>query len=332
MDKKSKVTLALTIILGFGLMFFPGAGLCKYPVDKLTIVVPFSTGGTTDRIARAMAPAISRQLGVPVMIINRKGGGSIVGIKAHLKNDPADGSVIAYQIEPYLSGAIVKGAWKLDDFDYLGVNYWSPQSIWVRKDSKYKTLEQLLEAIKADPKKIKHSYLPNSWGLPILALLKERIGAEPKAIPYQGGGPQRMAVISGDVDFAVTELFGTRAAAAADLKPLCIFDTTRATSAYPEVPTVNEVMKKMGLSPMPVVSNFRFYLVKKGFKQKYPDRWNALVKALEKASADPEFKDILSKQKLEVTWKGPEECQKAVEESNQFCQQFKQFWAKKEKK
>ncbi|MFH1757448.1 MAG: tripartite tricarboxylate transporter substrate binding protein [Pseudomonadota bacterium] len=326
MNRKINVALALTIVLGLGWMLLPGAGFCAYPVDKLTIVVPYPTGGTTDRLARARTPALSKQLGVPVTIANREGGGSIVGIKAHLKNDPADGSFIVYQIQPYLSGGIIKGAWKLSDFDYLGLDYWSPQSIWVRKDSKYKTLEQLFEAIKTDPKKIKHAYLPNSWALPIIALLKERIGAEPKAIPYQGGGPQRLAIIAGDVDFGVTELYGTRAAAEADLKPLCVFDTARVTSAYPETPTINEVMKKMGLKAMPIVSNFRFYLVKKGFKQKYPDRWDTLVKAMQKASADPEFKDILSKQKLVATWKGPEECERAVVESDQFCQQFKAFF------
>lgn len=325
MNKKTNVGLALTIILGLGWMLFPGAGLCEYPVDKLTIVVPYPTGGTTDRLARVMTLPLSKQLGVPVTIANREGGGSIVGIKAHLKNDPADGSFIVYQIQPYLSGGIIKGAWKLNDFDYLGLDYWSPQSIWVRKDSKYKTLEQLLEAIKTDSKKIKHGYLPNSWGLPIMALFKERIGAEPKAIPYQGGGPQRMALVAGDTDFGVTELYGTRAAAEADLRPLCVFDTAR-VAAYPEVPTVNEVMKKMGLKDMPIVSNFRFYHVKKGFKQKYPDRWDTLIKAMEKASADPGYKDMLSKQKLEATWKGPTECEKEVVESDRFCQQFKEFF------
>ena len=123
---------------------------------------------------------------------NRGGGGSFVGSEAHLKNDPADGSFIVYQIQPYLSGAIIKGAYKLDDWDFIGANYWSPQSIWVKKDSKYKTLEQLLDDIKAKSTKIKHSYLPNSWALPIIALLKDRIGVEPKAIPYQGGGNHGM--------------------------------------------------------------------------------------------------------------------------------------------
>ncbi len=320
-------------ILGF-LVFFalvlsglilPPAAVSKYPLDKLTIVVPYPTGGTTDRLARVMAPFLSKQLGVPVTIANREGGGSIVGIKAHLKNDPADGSHIVYQIEPYLSGGILKGAWKMEDFDYLGVDYWSPQSIWVKKDSKYATLEQLLQEIKALGPKIKHGYLPNSWGLPVVALLKERIGTEPKGIPYQGGGPQRIALLAGEIDFIVSELYGTRAAAEADLKPIGIFEKSR-MALYPEVPTINEVMEKMGLKPMPIVSNFRFYLVKKGFKQKYPDRWDMLIKSLEKASADPEYKVILSKQKLEATWKGPSECAKAVAESFKYCEQFKEFF------
>lgn len=325
MIRKINFTLNLIFIWAFALFLFPMMGFCEYPVDKLTIVVPYPTGGTTDRMARAFAPSLSKQLGVPVTIANREGGGSIVGIKAHLKNDPVDGSFIVYQIQPYLSGGVIRGAWKLEDFDYIGIDYWSPQSIWVRKDSKFKTLEELLQAIKTDPKKIKHGYLPNSWGLPVISLLKERIGAEPKGIPYQGGGPQRMALIAGDIDFAVTELYGTRAAAEPDLRPLCIFDRAR-VAAYPDVPTINEVMKKLGLKEMPILSNFRFYMVKKGFKQKHPDRWQALIKAMEKASADPVYKDILSKQKLEAIWKGPEECEKTIIEDDKFCQQFKEFF------
>lgn len=325
MNKIKIITIFFFLSLMGSLLILTPAGICKYPVDKLTIVVPYPTGGTTDRLARVIAPFLSKQLGVPVTIANREGGGSIVGIKAHLKNDPADGSHIVYQIEPYLSGGILKGAWKMDDFDYVGVDYWSPQSIWVKKDSKYKTLEQLLQEIKAQGTKIKHGYLPNSWGLPAVALLKERIGAEPKGIPYQGGGPQRMALLAGDTDFIVSELFGTRAAAEADLRPIGIFEKNR-INFYPDVPTINQVMEKMGLKPMPLLSNFRFYMVKKGFKQKYPDRWDTLVKALKKASADPEYKIILSKQKLEATWKGPSECEKAVAESYQYCEKFKEFF------
>jgi len=68
------------------------------------------------------------------------------------------------------------------------------------------------------------------------------------------------------------------------------------------------------------------YLVKKGFKQKYPDRRDMLVKALDKASADPEYKTILSKQKLEATWRGPADCEQAVAESYQYCEKFKEFF------
>ena len=325
MNRMKKTALALLVVMALGTAGFAGVGYCKYPVDKLTIVVPFSTGGTTDRIARALAPALSEKLGVPVTIENRSGGGSIVGGKAHLKNDPTDGSFIVYQIQPYLSSAVIKGMWKLDDWDYIGINYWSPQSIWVRKDSKYTSLEQLLEDVKEKGGRVKHAYIPNSWGLPIVSLLKERIGAEAKGIPYQGGGPQRMALVAGDVDFIVSELYGTRAGAEADLKPLCIFDTKR-LAEYPDVPTANEVMQKMGLESLPVVSNFRFFKVKKGFKQNHPDRWNDLVQAMEKASLDPRFKEILEKQKLESTWMGPEACRKAVEESDQFCQKFKELF------
>lgn len=320
------VALAALVVM----LAAPAPGLAEWPTKQLNIVVPYGPGGTTDRIARAMGPFLEKELGVPVVLINRKGGGAVVGTKAHLLNDPADGSFIVYTIEPYLSGAVFKGALKLDDFDYFGLNYFSPQGLWVNAKSKYKTAQELFADIKAKPGKITMSVIPNSWSRVAASLIKDRLGAGVKGIPYQGGGKQRMAVIKNDVMCTVTEVYGTLAAAAEDMRCLAVFGNKRLPE-LPDTPTFNELMKEMGLKSIPPLSNFRFFMVKKAFKAKYPDRFKALAEALGKAAKNPEYIKMMATQKLKVSWEGPAETKAAVYESNQTLQPFASFWQKKKK-
>lgn len=323
--RNGNMKLLVTIVIGIILVFYAAPIRAEYPVKKLNIVVPFGAGGTTDRVSRAMARFLQEELGVPVVVVNRSGGAGLVGTKAHLQSDPDDGSFIAYTLQPYLSGQIVKGAYTINDFDYIGVNYSWPQAIWVKTGSQFKSLKDLLEAIKREPNKIKSAFLANAWSAVVNGLLEERLGSKIKGIPYDGGGSQRIAVISGDVDFSVSDLYGTIAAAAADMSMLAVFEKKR-LSQYPDVPTISEVMKEMGYERMPILSNFRFYFVKKGFKQKYPKRWEMLVSALERTCKNPELLDMMSKQKLKLQWKGPEEATAAIVESHEAAMKFKEFW------
>ena len=318
-------TLIALVLSVFGLLSQASDGNCADNFSELKIVVPASPGGTTDRIARGMTPPMSEVLGIPVVIVNRKGGGGLVAAKTHLKQDPADGSYILYVVQPYLSGMVFKGAMTIDDFDYLGANYWSPQALWVRNDSKFKSIKELLTAIKSDPKKVRQAFIPNSWSQVGSALISERLGNEPKNIPYNGGGKQRLALISGDVDFGISEFYGTRAGAGDKLRPLCVITSSRLPN-FPNVPTLNETLQKMGLEPIPDMANFRFFIVKKGFKEKYPERWNMIVKALKAACKDTKFQDMMTKQKLQVTWKGPDDCRSEVIETHEVLKQFAEFW------
>ncbi|MBM4332062.1 MAG: tripartite tricarboxylate transporter substrate binding protein [Deltaproteobacteria bacterium] len=323
MDKK-KAAIISAILVSLVWLVSPEVGFCKWPTKQLNIVVPYGAGGTTDRVMRGLAPFLEKEIGAPVVIVNRPGGGALVGTKAHLANDPADGSFIVYTIQPYLSGQIAKKAFTIDSFDYFGLNYRSPQGVWVKSDSKYDTMEKLIKAIKETPTKIKMAYIPNSWSPVASALLAERIGAEAKGIPYEGGGVQRMAIVSGDCDFTITEVYGTLAAAAQDMKALAVVEEERLPE-IPNVPTLNEVLKKIGASPMPDLSNTRFFLVKKGFKEKYPERWTMLLQAMEKAHKNPDFIAMMAKQKLEVTWKDAEATRKSVVESDKICQKYAKY-------
>jgi tripartite-type tricarboxylate transporter receptor subunit TctC len=308
------------------LLIGSGTGHCEWPTKQLNIVVPYGAGGTTDRVIRALGPFLEKELGVPMVLVNRPGGGGLVGAKAHLVNDPADGSFIVYNLQPYLSGAVIKGAFRLEDFDYFGLNYYSPQGLWVNaKTGKFKTAEGLFKAIQAQPGKIKMSVVPNSWSRPAAALMAERLGAAVKEIPYEDGGKQRMAVIKEEVDFTVTEIHGTLAAAAEDMACLAVF-AKKPIPEVPNAPLINDKMKAMGKEPLPAISNSRFFHVKSEFRKQYPDRFEQLDQALEKAFKNPEFVDMMKKQKLDIYWMSPAETKTEIYESNEVAKKFAAFW------
>ncbi|MCU0561488.1 MAG: tripartite tricarboxylate transporter substrate binding protein [Desulfobacterales bacterium] len=324
---KTRTGVACALIAGLAVLLSgTGVGFCQWPTKQLNIVVPYGAGGTTDRVIRALGPFLEKELGVPMVLVNRPGGGGLVGAKAHLVNDPADGSFIVYNIQPYLSGAVIKGAFTLDDFDYLGLNYYSPQGLWVNtKAGKYKTAQDLLKAIQAQPGKIKMSVVPNSWSRPSAALITERLGAAVKEIPYEDGGKQRMAVLKEEVDFTVTEIHGTLAAAAEDMTCLAVF-AKKPVPEVPHAPLISDVMKAIGKDALPAISNTRFFHVKTEFRKQYPERFEMLNKALENAFKNPEFVDIMKKQQLDVAWMTPAETKTEIHESHAVAQQFADFW------
>jgi tripartite-type tricarboxylate transporter receptor subunit TctC len=83
----------LALVIRLTVLLVSGAEVCEWPTTHLNVGVPFSPGGNTDRIVRAVVPFLEKEPGLPVVMVNRKGGGGgLVGTKAHIKNDPADGS------------------------------------------------------------------------------------------------------------------------------------------------------------------------------------------------------------------------------------------------
>jgi|GEM_PF-389579 len=323
---KRKITFLLSILIFIGLLFGGSIYAQDWPEEPVTMIVPFGTGGTTDRLARMMGPYMEKELGEPFLIENRSGGGGMVGTQAYHYKEPADGSYLLYTLQPYLSGSIFRGAeYNMDDFNYLGVTYYSVMGIWVNPNSEYDSLSELLNDINENSGSVKAAYIPTSWSEVAITILQKRLDSEIRMVPYDGGAEQRMAVISGDVDFTVTEVHGTLAAAKGDMKCLGVFAEEK-VDAVPETPTVNSQLAKMGRETLPEMSNFRFIMVKKPFKEDYPERWDILVEAFKNALQNPELKAQAAEQSLAVVWKGPEEAAEAMENSHELLTEFKEFW------
>jgi tripartite-type tricarboxylate transporter receptor subunit TctC len=294
-----------------------------WPTKQVTIVVPTGPGGTVDRISRGMAPFLSKELGVNVIIENRPGGDSAVGTISHLKNDPDDGSFWLLESSPMFEVNSIRGApFSLNDFDYIAVIHWDGFGIFVRKESPYKTLGQLFDAIKANPGKMKYACVPGSWDRVLMKIVgEEGLSSKTVDIPYLGGGGEvRTALLGGHVDFCALPFLGTMTSMGPDVRCLGV---TKHQSSAPEIPLIINIARKYNPNlTFPEIVIFRHFDIKKPFKTKYPDRWNRMAEALKAVFNTPDFQDWNKKTRMDLNLMNPSDSARLVTEMEKLARKY----------
>ncbi len=214
----------------------------NYPTRPITLIVPFAAGGGTDGVARIIGTLLEKELGQPVNVVNRAGGNGVVG-HAAIAAAAADGYTLGM-----VTVDITMLHWaKLTpltgrDFTPLALMNIDPAAIIVRSDARYKKLDDLLKAIKANPGKFKSSGtgLGGIWHLAMAGMLKY-VGIDTSSVPWvpSTGAAQAMNdLVAGGVEFVTCSLPEARALIdAGKARPLVIM-SDKASSLYPNVPTL----------------------------------------------------------------------------------------------
>jgi tripartite-type tricarboxylate transporter receptor subunit TctC len=237
-------TLALAAVLG------STAALAQTPAKPIRIIVPYAPGGPIDVTARQLAERVKDSLG-PVIIENRPGAGGNIGADAVAKAAP-DGmtigiaAVATHAINPWLFSKMPYNA--AIDFAPITQMLRVPNVLVMNADTaarlKINTLADLIAYAKANPGKLNFGSGGNgSAGHLAGEMFKRDAGIFAVHIPYNGGNPAQLALLSGQVDFN----FDNLATAAPNiksgkLKALAV-TTARRSPALPEVPPVADTLK-----------------------------------------------------------------------------------------
>ena len=125
-----------------------------YPAKPVEIVVPFVAGGGTDLVGRLMADYMGKKWGKPMLVVNKPGGGGIVGARAALKEGRPDGYTVLMDIHTLSSMHI--GAWKtpqltLADRKFAGRIVRDPMVFAVKADAPWKGFREFSDWVKANP-------------------------------------------------------------------------------------------------------------------------------------------------------------------------------------
>ena len=230
------------VALGLGLGCATVAVAQNYPSRPITMVVPWGAGGGTDATARIVAAMMEKEMGQPVNVVNRTGGNGVVGHSA-IASAPADGYTLG-MITVEISMMHWAGLTDLKPTNYtpLALMNIDPAAVTVRADSPYKTVNDLLAAIKANPGKFKASGTGQGgiWHLALAGMLKDQkmeISAAPW-VPSNGAAPAMNDLAAGGIEFVTCSLPESRALIdAGKARPLTIM-ANQPSGLYPNVPTL----------------------------------------------------------------------------------------------
>ncbi|TFZ02814.1 tripartite tricarboxylate transporter substrate binding protein [Ramlibacter henchirensis] len=215
-----------------------------YPNRPIKIVVANPPGGQTDVASRIIAQEMSNILKQPVVIENKPGANSNLGAE-YVKNQPADGyTLIVTAINNFGSNpALIKNMPfdPLGDFRMIVQTIASPNVLVVAPESRFKTLQDILSAAKAEPGKLTYgSAGAGSSMFLFMELLKSLTKVDIRHVPYQGSARANVDLMGGQIDMQFDSMPGASALIEGKkLRPIVISSAKR-SPVLPDVPTVQE--------------------------------------------------------------------------------------------
>jgi tripartite-type tricarboxylate transporter receptor subunit TctC len=305
-----RLVLAVAALVAGGLA--GGAFAQAYPMRPVEFVIPFAPGGPTDTAIRLIQPALSANLGAPVVLVNKAGGGGAIGMDAVAKAKP-DGYTLAATVRSTLTilpATQPDVTYKISDFAAIGTYALDSQVVMVKSGAPWKTLEELIEHAKKNPGKLTYGSAgqgTNSFFT--MELLKLAYGLDVAHVPFGGSGPVKNAILGGHVQVGAAALSPLLSVIrSGDVTPL-VTSATRRNPALPNVPTLTEKgqpdislstwaeLWAPGKTPRPVMER--------------------LAQALEKTMKDPSVVSAIEKAGLQVEYHDPAATLKLVERENE---------------
>ena len=234
--------LALAAFAALALLA-PGARAQPYPSHPVRMVVPFAPGGATDIIARIVAQRLADRLGQSVVVENKPGAGTTIGNAEVAKAKP-DGYTFLFAPTPFVISQVVYPKLPYDpqkDFAPVSLLATSPFILVVNAAFPARTTAELVAIAKAKPGTVTFASAGNGT-VPHLAgeLFRLRAGVDIVHVPYKGGGPAIVDLVSGQVPM----MFATPIEVSAHVQSgkLRVLGTTSLArlAAMPDVPTLSE--------------------------------------------------------------------------------------------
>ncbi|CAM3813170.1 Tat pathway signal sequence domain protein [Bordetella sputigena] len=264
-----------------------------WPTKPVTVVVPFTAGGTTDLIGRNLSDAL-RSSGVTVIVENKPGAGTSLGLEYVTRAKP-DGTTLLMTSSSSLTiyPNLAKTSYDpLTDFTPIASIAVSPVAIAATPARKIDTFKALTTFAKTNPGKLTFA-VPGLGSVGHLAMadVSKQAGIEMLLVPYRGSSQALSDSLGGNVDLLVTNvdvmLPHVKSGA---LKPLAVL-TPKRWEAWPDVPSAAE----LGMPTINYASNFGVY-VPAGTP---PELVQAIRVAVENAVASPRYKEMLANNYLQ---------------------------------
>jgi tripartite-type tricarboxylate transporter receptor subunit TctC len=273
----------------------------SWPAAPVTLLVPYPAGGSTDSVARALAPRLSERLGQPFIVENKAGAGGVIAA-VQAKRAPADGRLFFVTalgplvIVPHLLKSQQYDP--LKDFEPITVAVQAPNVLVVPAASPHRSVADVVAFLKANPGRMSFGNSGNGASDHLTAaLFWQQTGTSGSHVPYKGGAPAIQDLIGGQTDASFQNVNAVlQHIQSGKLRALAVTGEKR-SSVLPAVPTLSEA----GV-PNLVVYSWQAIVAPRGLPRDVAAKAHASIVA---ALNDPQVKGQFLAQGFDIVGNSP---------------------------
>ena len=279
-----------------------------YPTKPIRFVVPFAPGGGTDVLARIVAPKMSLSLGKQVVVENRTGAGGNLATEAVAKSPPDGYTILLAYIGPIAVSPSMHAKLGFDPVkDFAGVSLMAtiPLVLVVHPSLPAKSVKDLIALARARPGQMTYGSAGNGTAQQLAGeLFKLLTGTQIVGVPYRGGAPATVGVLTGEVQLLFTGALGVFPHVESGRLRALAVTTSQRLESMPQLPTVAEA----GVKGFEVVS-WNGVVVPAGTPQPVVAKLNASITGALRA---PDVRERLKSQGLEIVAGTPQQFEQFI--------------------
>ena len=236
---KRRTMLATALALAAGI--FAAPAFAAFPDKPVNVICPWTAGGGTDVLLRALSKEAEKFLGQTINVVNQTGGAGAIGHNAIRAARP-DGytiGMITFELNSLPPQGLVPFTWK--DFDPVMLINTDAAALTVRADAPYSTVRGFMDHARANPGEITigNSAPGSVWHI-AAGLAAEKTGVNVKHVPFNGAQPAVTALVGGHIKAVAVSVAEVRSQVqAGNLKILGVMAAER-DKIFPNVPTFKE--------------------------------------------------------------------------------------------
>jgi len=239
-----RTVLAMLVTAALGATTIGAARAQDFPTKPITIVVPFSAGGTTDILARIVANSLQAELKQPIVVDNRAGAAGNIGAQAVARAQPDGYTLLLGTVGTHaINGALYKklGFDPVKDFAPLTRVANVPNVLVTNPEQPYKTVQELIAYAKANPGKVNFGSSGAGTSIHLSGeLFKSMAGVDIQHVPYKGSAPALSDLLGNQIGIMFDNMPSSIShVRSGRLRPLAV-TTAKRSPELPDVPTVAE--------------------------------------------------------------------------------------------
>lgn len=312
-SRRVERTLAGVIALAVAILgWVAGAGAADYPTKPINFIIGYTPGSVGDVILRPVAEAAAKNLGQPIVVLNRAGAATSLSM-AQIKNEKPDGYTIGLMVgSSVMNPHLEKVPYDVNK-DFTPIIKFSDfvMGVVVPADSPLKTMQELIAFAKANPGKLKYSYTGTVNQMTMTSLAKEA-GVQWTPVAHKGSKEAVVALLGKHVDLFAGGSDWAPYVASGELRLLATYGVKR-YSMFSSTPTFIEMGYKTWMaSPCIVVGP-------KGLPAPIVEK---LHKAFKDGMGDPAFLRTAKTITMEVSYTGPAELPKEIQDLDELYGRF----------